>query len=356
MQTNERQYWNILKGIGIVLVVLGHTGLPCNRYIYLFHLPLFFFVSGFLYNEEKYGDNPYLNIAARIKSSWLKCLFIYWILILLHNLIYIYQIWNIGTELYSNEEILVRLSKALLGESNELLGGTLWFVPVVVIANSLLGFVVTISRKVERAFESRFLKYFIQFIMVAAMGVFGYFMQLNRIQMMLHMQVVPLVMPFLWGGYLLKNSKCEFDKYLNPIVALICAVVLYFVSLHYQLELVFMLVYPALHFVAFLGIYMSMYFAKLIQKFWLSGWLFEWMGKASFWIMFIHFPNLILFDYFYTKYAYPDEPERYVQIMISYPEMWWVYLLVGLVLPFVEYVIYSKTKSFIHETFLADNI
>lgn len=38
-----------LKGIGIVCVVLGHVVLPISRYIYWFHMPLFFFVSGYLY-------------------------------------------------------------------------------------------------------------------------------------------------------------------------------------------------------------------------------------------------------------------------------------------------------------------
>ena len=49
MQTEQVQYWNIVKGLGIILVVAGHAcgsseGTPVSNYIYLFHLPLFFFV------------------------------------------------------------------------------------------------------------------------------------------------------------------------------------------------------------------------------------------------------------------------------------------------------------------------
>lgn len=46
--------FDILKGIGILLVVLGHTGisgLPYT-YIYAFHMPLFFIVSGFFYKPQ----------------------------------------------------------------------------------------------------------------------------------------------------------------------------------------------------------------------------------------------------------------------------------------------------------------
>ena len=39
---------DILKAIGILLVVAGHAGSPLYHWIYSFHMPLFFFVSGFL--------------------------------------------------------------------------------------------------------------------------------------------------------------------------------------------------------------------------------------------------------------------------------------------------------------------
>ena len=43
-----------LKGFGILLVVIGHTvpreGL--GQWIYAFHMPLFFFISGFLLSKK----------------------------------------------------------------------------------------------------------------------------------------------------------------------------------------------------------------------------------------------------------------------------------------------------------------
>lgn len=80
---DERSYLNVLKGLLIVFVVIGHFGqtisnnLPTNisfvsqgiiLFIYLFHMPLFIFVSGYLSkNDEKrrrhaFGDLfvPYL--------------------------------------------------------------------------------------------------------------------------------------------------------------------------------------------------------------------------------------------------------------------------------------------------------
>jgi fucose 4-O-acetylase-like acetyltransferase len=61
---------DVVKGIGIILVILGHTfELPeiIHDMIYSFHMPLFFVVSGFLYNEEKYST--YTLKATVLKSA-----------------------------------------------------------------------------------------------------------------------------------------------------------------------------------------------------------------------------------------------------------------------------------------------
>lgn len=52
----ERIAWiDVSKGIGMLLVILGHT-LPLNNrlcaYIYTFHMPLFFFLSGYVFSSK----------------------------------------------------------------------------------------------------------------------------------------------------------------------------------------------------------------------------------------------------------------------------------------------------------------
>lgn len=52
MKTIQRiDDWDIAKGIGILLVVMGHLGIPpmLSNAIYLFHMPLFFILSGLLF-------------------------------------------------------------------------------------------------------------------------------------------------------------------------------------------------------------------------------------------------------------------------------------------------------------------
>ena len=88
-QTSRSNLISIAKGICIILMVIGHSG--CQRdvfsFIYFFHMPLFFFVSGFFFSIDKVC-NLESYIVRKIKALWLP--FLKWSLIFLaaHNLFY----------------------------------------------------------------------------------------------------------------------------------------------------------------------------------------------------------------------------------------------------------------------------
>lgn len=49
-----RQTWiDICRGIGILIVVLGHANPPFKKFIYGFHMPFFFLLSGYLLSDRK---------------------------------------------------------------------------------------------------------------------------------------------------------------------------------------------------------------------------------------------------------------------------------------------------------------
>lgn len=49
-RTTRLEYIDILKGIGIILMIMGHIGFGgiFDFYIHAFNMPLFFFVSGYM--------------------------------------------------------------------------------------------------------------------------------------------------------------------------------------------------------------------------------------------------------------------------------------------------------------------
>lgn len=81
MATNEKRIdWiDVAKGIGMILVIMGHTiQLGVVKPIYAFHMPLFFFLSGLLLVPNKIGDFSSFTIkkAVQILRPWLTLLLI----------------------------------------------------------------------------------------------------------------------------------------------------------------------------------------------------------------------------------------------------------------------------------------
>lgn len=62
---------SIAKAVGIILVVIGHSGCPdiLSKFIYLFHMPLFFIASGFFFKEENLVEWRKF-VVRRIKGIW----------------------------------------------------------------------------------------------------------------------------------------------------------------------------------------------------------------------------------------------------------------------------------------------
>ena len=59
VETKKREYYiDIAKGIGIIFVMLGHTivGPSIIKYTYVFSLPIFIFLSGYLFNLSKFTN------------------------------------------------------------------------------------------------------------------------------------------------------------------------------------------------------------------------------------------------------------------------------------------------------------
>lgn len=64
---------DIIKGCGILLMVIGHSGFPFWHFIYLFHMPIFFIASGYVFNSSysQNYDSIKTFVYKRIKSLWL---------------------------------------------------------------------------------------------------------------------------------------------------------------------------------------------------------------------------------------------------------------------------------------------
>lgn len=83
MSQKRLEYIDILKGIGITLVVLGHvtTNSDLYHFIYAFHMPLFFIVSGmFLRDKPQFIKSQAKSLLIPYLSFGLLT-FVYWWLV-----------------------------------------------------------------------------------------------------------------------------------------------------------------------------------------------------------------------------------------------------------------------------------
>lgn len=59
---NRIDYIDIFRAFGIILMVMGHLNFGGNfdHFIHAFHMPMFFFVSGFLYKNNNITFGKFL--------------------------------------------------------------------------------------------------------------------------------------------------------------------------------------------------------------------------------------------------------------------------------------------------------
>lgn len=143
---------DIAKGIGIILVVAGHSMEWPKNFIYLFHMPLFFFLSGYCYNRE-YSNNIYsikILFIKRIKSLYfpfIKYGLIFWAL---HNFFYkinIYsypEVWshNKMTYFYTYQDWIRSFVGIITFSRLEQLLNTFWFLPALFCTTILFAIIV----------------------------------------------------------------------------------------------------------------------------------------------------------------------------------------------------------------------
>lgn len=116
---------DIVKAICIMLMVVGHNGCPTylHDFLYLFHMPCFFFISGWLLSD-KYIDDLKTGLLKKVKGSYVP--FVKWTLIFLlfHN---VFASVHIYADSYSWQTFIERVVRTFTMTGGESLLGGFWF-------------------------------------------------------------------------------------------------------------------------------------------------------------------------------------------------------------------------------------
>lgn len=199
---NKRLSWiDVLKGIGIIFVVLGHTHILFREYIYSFHMPLFFFISGYLFISNKYGLVEFFK--KKFKTILVPYIFLSFLSIIISFVV-------------SNQEadVSVTFKELVLSTRNHIsINQTLWFLTTLFIVEILF---YTLSL----IFKSNYLKS----ILIIALSVIGFY-TLSEPRLPLSIDSSLYYLLFYLIGNMTKNIKVLENKKTFNVLSSICLTV-----------------------------------------------------------------------------------------------------------------------------------
>ena len=331
-------YWDVVKGLGIIAIVLGHTGYFAGAFVYLFHLALFFFITGYFYNETKYGDSPFLYFGARLAGSWPKYMFYTLFFVLFHNFFVRNGLYE-GQELYNHTMMLASWMKSISFNCPEQMQGALWFVPVWLVSAGLFGGCVWFGRRLCNKLSGQAARLWYIGLASSFLGFIGFFLNMRKCGLPYNLQAALLVVPIYFLAWLMKLYLPNFQRFLPWYGCILSAFLLTQCNsrLHIFVDLASMSV-PGLWFyvVSVIGIYFVLSLACLMERLAPVSKVLAFLGRQSFDIMAVHFTVFKLLDYGYAAFVLGTVPENLSSFPVSFrQELGPAYLLAGLFIPAV---------------------
>lgn len=260
-QMNSKQthiYWiDTLKVLGIYLVVLGHLPVPeyVSTAIYAFHMPLFFFISGFLINQN--ATIPFKEFVSKKVRTLLIPYFIFAVIT--------YIFWVVIGRNYGNDSInTISIYKPLLGifYSNAIndwmiFNIPLWFLTCLFVVEIIFYFV----RKLQQKYIP------IALICFVIIGYFDSTYMPFRLPWGIDVAFTAIV--FFGLGYVIKQIQFTSKVYIDLILTILAIGIFYFLnSLNGRIDLNTNVYNNILYFyiTAFCGIYMSVIICKKLPQ------------------------------------------------------------------------------------------
>lgn len=187
LKTSRDNTIDIAKAIGIIFVVIGHCcAIPrhggnvlwqtyISDFIYTFHMPLFFFLSGYFFNKN-YLDNKFNFVKKKISGLWLP--YIKWTLAftLLHNILLSFGMYGSFRETapitYSAYEIIKHSIGALFFLGGDQLIGGFWFIPTLFYASIFSLFMMWFIRFIVYKLKSSNGDYMYNILVITSISLF----------------------------------------------------------------------------------------------------------------------------------------------------------------------------------------
>jgi fucose 4-O-acetylase-like acetyltransferase len=347
MQSKRADHLDIVKALGIIAVVYGHAQGPLAIFVSLYHMALFFFVSGYFY-KDSYAQAPLLLVRKRLKSLYLPFIAYGLFFGLLHNFLYsinvysdsVTSVYNRTIYFVSNKEYLLNLLKILSFAKVEQILAPLWFLPVLFIVTMIFLLVNYVLYRTSPAQKDVWLAATI--VIISCVGFF-YYPEHNVF--LRPVSIAMVVSSMFYFGHLFRRYERSIE--LNGGIALACFAVLaasyrfgpidtgghIFVSLPFYLVC------------SLAGVYLNLFLSMRVPEGTLFRRFLIYTGRNTITILALHFVAFRLVNY--LQVVVRGLP---VYLTASHPALntsggWWVvYLLMGVALPLASRMLYDRLK------------
>lgn len=335
---------NLLKMIGIVYVVIGHIRsqiFSILRQPYTFHMPLFYFISGYFYDENHEKEKGKYIWSKFKKSVVLFCFYLFFMIIFCSLISWKYNI-SLGT--ISFYDLIIKPFTFGIDNPGFLMGPT-WFILSLFLVQTVFIFIYPLIKKIFK----KDLYQLIFFLLLGTMSIYlsnkgwnsnGYLLMILR--------TIAGMMFYYFGYFYKRNIENKIDIYNGKVIIglfLILILVLKNTNINFNFGFNSMtfhnqLLTPII--TSIIGIYISIFIAKGLSKIIKDeNDILHKIGRNSLYIMIFHTSvffiiSLLFFkinhisEYFYSVLTvFPFCPESF----INRNNFWPLYMSLGLLLP-----------------------
>ncbi len=340
---NRDRSISIAKGVAISLMVIGHSPAPdwFIQWIYSFHMPFFFFVSGYLF-KEKHISNPVGYIKNKIKGLYIP--FVKWTLIFLafHNILFACHIYK--TEYSLNKFIDMAIRAFTLRGSEQLLGGY-WFL-IEALFSSLIAFGIIyctdgISKKIKIVN-----KWYVYTLTVVVLVATAYLLGENALLFKIR-SVTLLATAFFFGGYLFKNLFIKVPVVVSILFMLSTFMITIFLNEGLSIEVhgwktFLFFIIAALNVVSIISI------CNEVSK-WRWSKILDFIGANTFIILTWHFLSFKVVSLFiiWREGLSLDRLSDFPGIYLGNSYDWILYLIFGITLPLIGMIATRNAKLYL---------
>ncbi len=335
VKSNRNKYMDIIKSIGIISIVIGHScwkiidqKILIGPFVYSYHIMIFFVISGFLYNEDKIYDNKTLfkylinQIIKMIKIFFLYNLFF----VIMHN--FFVNLKIIDSSFYTDSILIKNIFNGLRFITKECLLGAFWFIPAMLVSKMLFSFTYYLTKKNK----------ILTFIVMLFYAILGILLCYYKIFLPYKIQVSILSVFFIYTGLIMKKNWNILKQYIYKFGWIPSGIIMYLIVLFTNSSIdlsVNKIINPVIFLMlTFIGIYFCFSLAKVINKNKIISNLFSIIGKNSLHIMALHFLIIKLIDLIYSKIHLITETNIITKFPYAF-DIWYFYIPIAVLVPVV---------------------